>query len=357
MQPRGGCAILRAVKLLFLTQKRDAPSTRWRILQFIPHFERAGAVCTIEEWPAGMLARLSLARKAAGYDIVVLQKRLLPKMLLNRLRRNARALVYEFDDGVTLKRTAEGAVRESPTRERRFRRTVREADAVITTNEHLARRAEQAGAPPGRVHIFPPVIDLSRWRPKEGPAGPDEGITIGWMGTAQNLAALEMLGGPLARLCRRYETLRVKVVCDTPPRLPGVRLDHKAYSAEEEVADVRAFDVGIAPLVEDPWTRGKLSTKVLAYLAAGVPVVGSDVAANRLYLREGENGFLVGTLAQWEDRLARLLEDPALRREMGARARASAERDFSLEAAVPRYLELFRGLATAPPASAGASAP
>ncbi|MFN3486131.1 MAG: glycosyltransferase, partial [Planctomycetota bacterium] len=154
------------MKLLFLTQKRDAPSTRWRILQFIPHFEKAGASCTVEDWPSGTLARLSLARKAAAYDVVVLQKRLLPKMLLNRLRRNARALVYEFDDGVTLKRTAEGGVRESPTRERRFRRTVREADAVITTNEHLARRAEQAGASPGRVHIFPPVIDLSRWRPK-----------------------------------------------------------------------------------------------------------------------------------------------------------------------------------------------
>lgn len=345
------------MKLLFLTPKRDAPSTRWRILQFIPHFEKAGASCAVEEWPSGMLARLSLARKAAAYDVVVLQKRLLPKMLLHRLRRNARALVYEFDDGVTLKRDAEGRVRESPTRERRFRRTVREADAVITTNEHLARRAEQAGAPPERVHVFPPVIDLSRWAPRDGSAGGAGGVTIGWMGTAPNLSALEMLRGPLARLCRRYEALRVKVVCDEAPDLPGVRLEHKRYSAGEEGEDVRSFDVGVAPLVEDPWTRGKISTKVLVYMAAGVAVVGSDVAANRIYVREGENGFLVGTLAQWEERLARLAEDAALRREMGARARASAEREFSLEVAVPRYLELFRRLATAPPASAGASAP
>ena len=345
------------MKLLFLTQKRDAPSTRWRILQFVPHFEKAGIACAVEEWPSGTLARLGLARKAAEFDVVVLQKRLLPKLLLHRLRRNARALVYEFDDGVTLKRDAERVVRESPTRERRFRRTVREADAVITTNDYLARLAERAGAPPDRVHVFPPVIDLARWTPRDGTAPEGGGVTIGWMGTPANLPALEMLQGPLARLCRRHEGLRVKVVCDEAPRLPGVRVEHKPYSPADETAEVRSFDVGIAPLVEDPWTRGKLSTKVLVYMAAGVPVVGSDVAANRLYLREGENGFLAGTLAQWEERLGRLVEEPALRREMGARARASAERDFSLAGAVPRYLELFRRLATAPPASAGASAP
>ena len=93
--------------------------------------------------------------------------------------------------------------------------------------------------------------------------------------------------------------------------------------------------------------RGKVSTKVLAYFAAGVPVVASDVGANRLYVREGENGHLVGTLAQWEEKLAKLVEDPALRATMGAKARASAEQEYSIEALVPRYLALFEKLAAA----------
>ena len=118
----------------------------------------------------------------------------------------------------------------------------------------------------------------------------------------------------------------------------------KAFSAAEEVSDIGSFDIAVAPLVEDPWTRGKLSTKILAYFAAGLPVVASDVSANRLYVKDGENGFLVGTLAQWEDRLGRLLDDAALRKSVGAKARASVEQEYSLTAAVPKYLALFESL-------------
>ena len=87
---------------------------------------------------------------------------------------------------------------------------------------------------------------------------------------------------------------------------------------------------------------------LLTYLAAGLPIVASDVNANRLYLKDGENGYLVGTLAQWEERLTKLIEDPALRREPGARARSSVERDFSIDSAVPKYLSLFERLLALP---------
>lgn len=335
------------MKVLFLTLKRDTPSTKWRILQFVPHFEKAGVDCAVEEWPSGMLARLSTAKKAAAYDVTVLQKRLLPKLLVNRLRKHARALVFEFDDILMLKRDEEGAVKESPTRERRFKRIVRAADAVVTTNEVLAELARRSATDPERVHVLPTVIDLARWTARSDP-GTAGRATIGWMGTASNLPSMAILKVPLVRLARRYEGLEVKVVCEEPLAMDGVRLVHKKFLASEEVGDVLSFDIAVAPLVEDPWTRGKVSTKLLAYFAAGLPVVASDVNANRLYLRDGENGFLAGTLAQWEERLSKLIEDPELRRSVGAKARASVERDYSLEAAVPRYLALFERLAAAP---------
>jgi len=338
------------VKVLFLTNKKDAPSTRWRVLQFVPHFEKAGVECVAEEWPGGMLARLTVAKRASAFDVVFLQKRLLPKLLINRLRKHARALVFEFDDVVTLKKGDDGTVKESPTRERRFRRTVRVADAVITTNDYLGELARRAAAEPERVHVFPSVIDLSRWEPHavtSGGAGPDA-ATIGWMGTASNLGSMEILKAPLARLCRRYEGLQVKIVCEEVISMDGVRLVHKRYAAGEEVDDVRSFDIAVAPLVEDPWTRGKVSTKLLAYFAAGLPVVASDVSANRLYIREGENGFMVGTLAQWEERLGKLIEDPELRRSVGSRARESVEKNYSIASAVPRYLALFERLCALP---------
>ena len=333
------------MKVLFLTQKKDAPSTKWRILQFIPHFRKAGIECDLEEWPAGMLGRLGMAKRAAGYDVVVHQKRLLTKIVANRLRRNAKALVFEFDDLLMLKKDEEGAVKDSPTRERRFKRLVRLADAVVTTNDHLAELARRATADPSRVHVVPTVIDLQRWEPRK-PSNETERVTIGWMGTPSNLHSLEIVQAPLARLCRRYEHLQIKVVCEEPLPMEGVRWVHKRFSAKEEVDDIRTFDIAVAPLVEDSWTRGKVSTKLLAYFAAGLPVVASDVNANRLYIKPGENGFLVGTLAQWEERLGKLIDDPVLRREIGGKARASAETDFSIAAAVPRYIELFESLKT-----------
>jgi glycosyltransferase involved in cell wall biosynthesis len=331
------------VKVLFLTNRKDTPSTKWRVLQFIPHFERAGLACTVEEWPGGMLARLALAGKASAYDLVFLQKRLLPKLLVNRLRKHSRVLVFEFDDILTLKKGDDGTVRDSPTRDRRFRRVVRLADAVVTTNDYLAEIARRAVADPARVHVFPSVIDLSRWRPREAPGSKDR-ATIGWMGTAANLASVEILRVPLARLCRRSEGITLKIVCEEPLAMEGVRVTHKKFVPGEEVEDVRSFDIAVAPLVEDPWTRGKVSTKLLAYFAAALPVVASDVTANRLYVRDGENGFLVGLLGQWEERLSKLVDDPELRRTVGARARQMAERDYSIDSAVPRYLALFERL-------------
>jgi len=331
------------VKVLFITQKKDAPSTKWRLLQFVPHLEKAGVTVAVEEMPAGLVARLSQAKRAGGFDVTVLQKRLLPKLLLNRLRKNAKALIFEFDDVVTLKKSDEGIIRESPTKDRRFRRTVRVADAVITTNETLAEHARRMGAEQDRVHVLPTVIDLARWEPRSPSADPSE-VTIGWMGTPTNLPSVEIVRAPLVRLCRRYEKLKVKIVCESSLALEGVRLIHQPFSPEYEVSDVRSFDIAIAPLVEDPWTRGKLSTKLLAYFGAGLPVVASDVNANRLYIKDGENGYLVGTLGQWEEKLTKLIEDPELRKTIGAKARESAEKEFSLAAALPRYLSLFESL-------------
>jgi len=331
------------VKVLFITQKKDAPSTKWRLLQFVPHFEKAGVQVTVEEMPAGIVARLSQSKRALGFDVTVLQKRLLPKMILNRLRKHAKALIFEYDDVVTLKKDDAGSIRESPTKDRRFRRTVKMADAVITTNETLAEYARREGAALDRVHVFPTVIDLARWQPREASDSAKD-VTIGWMGTPSNLPSVEILRAPLTRLCRRYEGLKVKVVCEEALAMEGVRLIHQPFSAQQEVADVRSFDIAVAPLVEDPWTRGKVSTKLLAYFGAGLPVVASDVTANRIYIRDGENGFLVGTLGQWEEKLTKLIEHPELRKSVGAKARESAEKEFSLDAALPRYLALFEKL-------------
>jgi len=334
------------VKALFLTNKEGTPSTRWRVLQLIPPLRTAGVECDVVELPGGMIGKLAAVQHASQYDVVILQKRLLPKLLNNRLRSHSKRLVFEFDDALFLKRSDTG-VRVSDTRERRFRRTVRDADAVVTPNEYLAGVARKYSDRPERVHVLPTAIDLRRWtaRPPAKKEGP---LTLGWVGTAANVRLLEIVLQPLQRVCRRHAGLLLQVICDEPPTLAGVPFVHQPFKPESEVADVRSFDIAVAPQIEDPWTRGKVSTKLLAYFAAGLPTVASDVEAHRGIVRDGVNGLLAGTLSAWEERLEKLIASPDLRDALGAEARKTVEAEFSLEATVPKYVELFRALVESP---------
>ena len=330
------------MKALFLTNKEGTPSTRWRILQLIAPLRSAGVECDVVELPGGMIGKLAAVQHASHYDVVVLQKRLLPKLLNNRLRSHSKRLVFEFDDAVFLKRSDAG-VRVSDTRERRFRRTVRGADAVVTPNEYLAGVARRYSDNPDRVHVLPTAIDLARWKPRP-PAKREGPLVIGWVGTAANAHLLEIVTGPLQRLCRRHPGLELKIICDEAPKIAGLPLKTQPFSADSEVEDVRSFDIAIAPQIEDPWTRGKVSTKLLAYFAAGVPSVASDVEAHRAFVRDGANGYLAGTLSAWEERIDKLIATPDLRDTLGAEARRTVETEYSLEATVPKYVELFRSL-------------
>ncbi|MBI4564121.1 MAG: glycosyltransferase family 4 protein [Planctomycetes bacterium] len=334
------------MRILFLTNKETAPSTRWRVHQLIPHLVRADFQCDVVEMAGGMVGKLAEIQRASEYDIVVLQKRLLPKLLMHRLRALAKRLIFEFDDVLFLKRSESG-VRVSTTRERRFRRTLHLADAVVTANETLAEIARRYAPDPERVHVLPTAVDIAKWTPR-GPARREGRLTIGWVGTATHLGSLDIVASPLHKLCRRHEEIDVKVVCDVPPALDGVRVRHQPYSPETEVAEVRSFDVAILPWVEDPWTRGKVPAKLLAYMAAGIPTVASDVGAHRGYIRHGENGFLAGTLSSWEEAIERLIDAPDLRGAVGTRARETAEQEYSLESVVPRHLALFRSLEGVP---------
>ncbi|HEY3226745.1 MAG TPA: glycosyltransferase family 4 protein [Planctomycetota bacterium] len=334
------------MKALFLTNKEGTPSTRWRVLQLIPPLRSAGLECDVVELPGGMIGKLAAVQHASQYDVVVLQKRLLPKLLNNRLRSHSKRLVFEFDDALFLKRSDTG-VRVSDTRERRFRRTVRDADAVVTPNEYLAGVARRYSDRPERVHVLPTAIDLRRWTPRP-PAKREGPLSLGWVGTAANVRLLEIVLQPLQRVCRRHPGLQLQVICDEPPTLAGVPFRHQPYSPATEVEDVRAIDIAIAPQIEDPWTRGKVSTKLLAYFAAGLPTVASDVEAHRAIVRDNVNGLLAGTLSAWEERLERLIGSPEARDVLGAEARKTVEAEFSLEATVPKYVELFRALVESP---------
>jgi glycosyltransferase involved in cell wall biosynthesis len=121
-----------------------------------------------------------------------------------------------------------------------------------------------------------------------------------------------------------------------------LRVIKKPWSSEEEITDLQSFDIGIMPLSDDPWSRGKCALKIIQYFGVGVPVVCSPVGMNRDIVEDGVNGFWASKEGEWEDRLVRLVEAKDLRREMGLRGRRTVERGYTVEVNGPRILNILR---------------
>lgn len=216
------------------------------------------------------------------------------------------------------------------------------AALVTAGNDYLAARARAAGAP--WVEVLPTVVDLARYPfPPQRATAPavEDKVTIGWIGSPATVHYLAQLADPLARLAHE-RPLRVEVVGGGAINLPGVDLVPVAWSESTEAASIARFDIGVMPLTDSPWERGKCGYKLIQYMACGVPVVASPVGANRTIVCDGLNGLLAADADGWYEALARLAADAALRARMGAAGRQRVESDYSVQAMAPRLAQWLR---------------
>lgn len=276
---------------------------------------------------------IGLARIAASYDVVLLQRVLLPPWLLHVLRRRVRVLVFDFDDAIYT--VHEGARPPHGDLTAHFTHTVRSSDAVIASTPVLAARAS---AIQSRVVTLPSPIDCHRYRPRASLPGPPRRPVAGWIGSASTTMYVERLMPLLKRLAGDSGGLCVEMVgARLKDDSGGVRVH--SWSLETEKECLAGFDIGLMPLVDDEWARGKAGYKLLQYMACGLPSVASPVGANVQIVRQGETGFLAESLDEWEDCLRRLADDAALRERMGCRAREIVEQEYSLERWAPVFCD------------------
>lgn len=332
------------LKVLFLLEGQSTPSSRLRVTNYLPFLDRDRFEWTVWPVPNSILSRPSLFRAAARADLVFIQKKLFRPWELTFLARD-KGLIYDFDDMVMLPgrdKYQPGQSLAGP-RRRRFERTLAAAGLVIAGSAVLK---EQAGAALERTIIIPTPVDAKK-QPVKRVREVEAGLVAGWIGTRGNLHYLESLTGILRRLSDRCQGLTLRIVCDGSIEPDGVRTEYKTWRLEEEADDLVGFDLGLMPLSDDPWARGKCGFKLLQYMAAGLPVVASPVGANNLIVKDGVNGYLARTEAEWEDRLGRLLNSASLRREMGAAGRRLVEEEYDLEGRArefARALDLAAGL-------------
>jgi glycosyltransferase involved in cell wall biosynthesis len=168
---------------------------------------------------------------------------------------------------------------------------------------------------------------------------------IGWSGSRSTLAHLRTALDALEIVHRRYgERVRFEVVGDRPLEDSPVRTDFVPWTAAGEVGALHRFDIGIMPLPDTPWTRGKCGCKGLQYMGCAIPAVMSPVGVNRDIVTDGHDGLLATTTDEWVDRLSALIEDGDLRRRIGAEGRRTVVDRFSVAATGERFVELLRSV-------------
>jgi glycosyltransferase involved in cell wall biosynthesis len=224
-----------------------------------------------------------------------------------------------------------------------FDRFFREADLVVAGShfvlEHALRQNRSAVLIPTSVR--PEDYPLKRGYRHSGP------VVIGWTGTAGNLKYLEVVRKPLERLARRHP-IELRLITDwrnasyVPPA--GVTVRRIPWRLETANAELARFDIGLMPLEDTPWARGKCSFKAIEYMACGVPVVISAVGENNYLVRDGKDGFLARTEADWMRKLERLIRDPRLRERMGREGRKTIKRGYSLHGNASLLLRHLRRL-------------
>lgn len=354
-------------------------SSRTRVFAWLPHLRRAGVEHDVLVWnterfvartltgraPVVAHARNalhqlgvlgSLVRRAGRCDAIYVQKVVLPAWLLRRLKAGGRRIVFDYDDALYvvtpgLDRGLRGLVRRW--RVRRFAACLTESDLVTLENE--PNREYTARYCPSTLVITGP-IDTDRYHPVPRSARPE--VVLGWIGSPSTTHYLKALEPVLAELVRRGRRVTLNLVGAGAYESPHVTVRSIPWELATEVEALATFDVGLMPLTDDPWARGKGGYKILQYMAMGIPTVASPVGINTEMLRHGKTGFLAADVDGWIRALDTLVLDRALRLALGEAARADALARYSLQHYAPAFIDaLVRGTTRPSPPAAPAATP
>lgn len=327
------------MKIAFLVTSFEKPSARYRVLQYIPILEEKGYLPEVCIIPKNYRNRIKLFRKMRSFDFVFLHRKLLSTVGWYILRKNAKRLVYDFDDAVMFK----DSINKNQISNRRmnnFIRTVKNADLIIAGNEYLKDFAIKENP---RSFVIPTPIDMQRYVERSHEV-PSDIIIIGWIGSSVTLFYLEKMKKAWDAIFNKFPYVKLKIVADKffdCNRMPVIK---KQWRYEEEIADLHTFDIGLMPLTDDPWSRGKCGFKLLQYMAVGVPAVCSPVGVNREIVTDGINGFWANDEDEWVDKVGELIKNRQLRIEIGSRARKTIIERYSTEVCSKKILAILNSV-------------
>ncbi|NQZ77376.1 MAG: glycosyltransferase family 4 protein [Ekhidna sp.] len=353
-------------KILFLTlhRKDRSPGQRFRHEQYLDYLKGHGFEITysnmlnvdqdnvfygsgnlfgkIKVGISSIFKRLGDVIKANRYDyIFVYRDAFFFGVFFEWLFKRSKAkLIFDFDDSIWLQdENPNQSFFQKLKNPLKTGKIISYCDLIIAGNEYLRDYALQHNS---NVTIIPTTIDTEEYSPMEI-SGREEAICIGWSGSFSTIKHFESALEPLKIIKEKYgDKIRFKVIGDGNYENNELQITGLPWKKDTEIEDLCDIDIGIMPLPDDAWSKGKCGLKGLQYMALGIPTIMSPVGVNAEIIEESKNGMLASSTEEWVQKLSQLIDDAALRKQMGQEGRKTVLKDFSVEANKNKWLEAFQ---------------
>ena len=347
--------------ILALTRyDRLGSSSRVRFYQYFPYLKAQGVDILCEPFfndeyvrnlYAGQAAsprnvfwayvrRLAVLARSSSFDLLWIEKELLPLLPAGfeaLLRLFKIPCVVDYDDAVFHRYDLHSNILIRVFLKHKIDRVMHHAALVIAGNRYLADRAMQASAQ--RVEVLPSVVEVSRYALKQHTKEP--AFEVGWIGSPVTVPNLDLIRDAL-NVFHREAKFRIVLIgagdANPFPDIPTTRLH---WSEEVERTIGKKFDLGVMPLIDGPFERGKCGYKLIQYMAGGIPIIASPVGVNRQIVEPNINGYLAESTEDWLSALRELIDNPQKRFEMGMAGRQKAEKMYNLQVTAPRLMSLL----------------
>lgn len=356
--------------LFFVLYSFNGASSRYRVYQYLPFLKEQGVLYRVYPFYTqrfesvsgrcsalhpllgrafsklyayyGYLKRFAQILTAPRYDTVFIQKELLPAFLLGLLCRLHKNVIFDFDDAIFLSEEQQKGIFGRVM----LKRSRPQIDAILQRARSVTVGNRFIGSYAGnfcpRITMIPIAIDMDRYALR----GREESgrIVFGWVGRQRNAYYIDDLAEVFGALSREFPgRLKLLIIGAQKVSIDSIEVDYRPWSYDSEIEDLGDIDIGLMPLRDEDWSRGKGGCKLLQYMAAGIPTVSSPVGINSEIVTDGQDGFLASGDAEWVEKLSRLVRDPGLRREIGRRARETVREKYSLDKWQKVFLDTLLG--------------
>lgn len=343
---------------------KEGQSNRFRVEQYLPYLSAAGIDYSVRPFVSSefyrilyepnrcwlkiyffiksFLKRIIDLLSTSKYDLVFVHREAFPfgppffEILSSKLF--SKPLVYDFDDAIFLGERSEAnraiSFLKNPGK---VARIISLSQQVIVGNNYLNEYAEQFNK---NITVIPTPIDTEKYKPFNS-SHKKNGIVVGWIGSHSTAEYLLELKDVFQKLKKENSGLVIRLVGAEryEKQLPGTEC--RAWKLEEEIEELGSFDIGLMPMPDNAWTRGKCAFKLLLYMSMGIPAVCSPVEMNKEIIKDGENGFLASSPEEWFEKIQTLIKDQDLRRRIGVRGRKTVESKYALDVWAPVFIKVL----------------